>query len=143
MADVRRALDDGLFAGLQGNAALRDYGIWNTMPPAYDEAPRDLNGRMRPFVIFQQTDERMDSTFGSRTFASEYMVKAVSQSRWPKEASIVSALIDTAMEDISLTVSGFSHLWSVRIRSIPTVFEVVNGLPFTHVGGVWWLQEGA
>tara|TARA_Y100000310_G_scaffold316274_1_gene367773 strand:+ start:152 stop:583 length:432 start_codon:yes stop_codon:yes gene_type:complete len=143
VADVRKVLDDGLYAGLQAAAALRDYGIWNTMPPPYEESPRDRNGRMRPFIVFQQTDERMESTFGSRTFASEYMVKAVSQSRWPKEAATISSLIDTAMEDISLTVSGFTHLWAVRLRGFSLPVEVVDGLPFTSIGGIWWIQEGA
>ena len=135
MADVQKALDDGVFAVLKADSPLRPYGIYNTSVPEWVD--RDL-----PVIVFQLMDAPVESTFGSRGFLCEVMVKAISRSPWPKEASTISSLIDTVMEDASLTVSGFTHLWSVRNGSI-YFQEQINGINFVHSGGIWEMWEAA
>ncbi len=135
MADVQKVMDDTIYALLAADTSL-PYGVYNTEPPPFDETPKGEGGHENPIIIFQLLDDPIESTFGSRGFRCEYMVKAVSRSAWPEEASTISSLIDTAMEDASLTPTGFTALWSVRTGSI-RFNETTQGIKYTHIGGVF------
>ena len=142
MADVHNALDTAIYALLSADSTLNVYGIYNTSPPDFDEIPKGEQSHQLPIIIFQLMDAPIASTFGSRGFLCEYMVKAISRSRWPKEATAISSLIDTAMEDASLSVSGFTHLWSVRTGTI-YFQETSRQIIYTHAGGIFQLMEAA
>ena len=142
MADIQNVLDDAVFAKLQANATLRGYGIFNTFPPPMQERPRDENGRERPFVIFQYSGDRLDRTFDRRMFMTSYIVKGVSESAWPDEASRIASEIDDVLEDASLTVTGFTHIACLRDTGI-RFSEQVGGRTFTHAGAVYEIWEDA
>ena len=89
-----------------------------------------------PYVIFQIMSKLDEHSFNGRYANSLYMVKAVSQSEWPKEALDVDTEIDTVMEDASLTVTGFSPLLCRR-ESDFVMAETVNGQSWQHAGGVY------
>lgn len=142
MADVQKVLDDAVYAKLQANATLRGYGIYNTSPPTMQERPREEGGRELPFVIFQYSGDRLDRTFDRRMFICAYLVKAVSESPWPKEAARIADEIDTVLEDASLTVTGFTHVACLRDTGVRFT-EEVGGRIFTHAGAIYDIWEDA
>ena len=138
--DVQKVLDYAIFAVLQANSTLRGYGIYNTYPPTVDEVPKDANGRELPFIVFQFGSERIDRTFGRRDFICGYSVKGVAEGRWPMRAAVVSSQIDDVLEGASLTVSGFDHVVCYRTGGFRFP-EVVAGKSYTHVGGLYEIQQ--
>lgn len=89
-----------------------------------------------PYVIFQIMAKTDENSFNGRYANAIYMVKAVSQSEWPKEALDVDTQIDSVMEDASLTVSGYSNLLCRR-ESDFILAETVNGQIWQHAGGLY------
>ena len=90
-----------------------------------------------PIVVFQAMSKVDDYfSYTGRGGAAVYMVKAISRSPWPKEAGNIDTQIDSAMQDASLSITGFSLLMCRRESDIYLV-EDQGGVIYQHVGGLY------
>ena len=129
MANLRPNLDEAIYKKLDVTALLNAAtgGVFNTMAPP---------GAKPPYVIYQMLSKVDEHSFNGRFGNALYMVKAVSRSAWPKEAATVDTQIDTALEDASLTITGYTPLVCRREQDISYI-EERSGEVFHHVGGVY------
>ena len=85
-------------------------GVHNTTAPEHAQLPYVI------FQAFSKIDDYYSAT--KRGADALYMVKAISKSRWPKEANDIDTLIDTVLQDASLSISGFTLLCCRRQEDI-------------------------
>jgi len=136
MANLKPNLDTAMNAILNVASIVAEAtgGVYNTMAPEH---------AMPPYVIFQsfsKVDEYYSTT--KRGADAVYMVKAVSKSRWPKEASDIDTLIDNVLQDASLSITGFTLL-SCRRQEDFYLVEHEASETFQHVGGLYriWVNQ--
>ena len=129
MASLRTNLDAAIFAKLNVEAVhtAAPGGVFNTM------APQDAKP---PYVVFQAVSKVDDHSFSKRFAEALYQVKAVSRQPWPKEAADIDDDIDTALEDTTLTITGYTPLLCRREADIYLV-EQANGEVWHHIGGTY------
>lgn len=129
MASISTPLDTAIFTVLnvQTLHTVAPGGVHNGVAP---------KGTKAPFVVFQGMPAMHDYTFSKRFVDVLYQVKAISESPWPKEASDIDTVIDTILQDASLTITGYSALCCRREQDIKYP-EEVNGKQFFHVGGIY------
>jgi hypothetical protein len=130
MANLRVNLDTAVYDVLNVQAVTNEAlgGVFNMMAPS---------GVDTPFVIFQamsKVDEYFSYT--GRGAAAVYMVKAIDESRWPKVAADIDTQIDSAMQNASLSITGFSLL-ACRRESDVYLVEDQDGKVFQHIGGLY------
>jgi hypothetical protein len=129
MANARLQIDKALYSVLNVNDMLQDApgGVWNTLAPPDTELP---------YVVFQAMTKDDSHSFNGRYSEMVYMVKAVSKSRWPKEAMDVDTQIDTLLEDATLSITGFSQLLCRRETDI---YQPVTeaGQEYQQIGGMY------
>lgn len=116
------SLDDGAIIGGVFNKKARD----NTKPP---------------FVVFQFVSNIPYYTFGRRFGFGLYLVKGVSESPWPKEASDIDTQIDTLLQDTALTIAGFDQI-QCRRESEFDVEEEDGSIIWQHIGGIYRIEAG-
>ena len=129
MANARLNLDKAVYDKLNVQAVtnVATGGVYNGLAP---------KGASAPYVIFQAMSKVDEHTFSGRFANAVYMVKAVSRNPWPKEAMDVDTQVDTALEDASLSVSGYSALLCRRESDVYMV-EDDAGVIWHHVGGLY------
>ena len=129
MANARLNMDKALYDTLNTQTVneAAPGGVFNTLAP---------QGTLFPYIIFQLVSKIDDHTFNGRFAEAVYMVKAVADSPWPYAASTIDTAIDTALEDTSLTVTGYTHLLCRRTSDFDNV-EDLNGKIIHHVGGYY------
>ena len=129
MANARLNLDKAIFEKLNVSAVtnVATGGVYNTLAPKPATAP---------YVIFQAMSKLDEHSFNGRFVNAVYMVKAVSRNPWPKEAMDVDTQIDTALEDASLSITGYAHLLCRRESDIYLVEEEA-GVIWHHIGGLY------
>ena len=133
MANLRPNLDSAMHTTLNV-ASIVDVatgGVHNTTAPEHATLPYVI------FQAFSKVDDYYSAT--KRGADALYMVKAISKSRWPKEANDIDTLIDTVLQDASLSISGFTLLWCRRQEDIYLV-EHEASETFHHVGGLYRIQ---
>ncbi len=129
MANLRLNLDKAVYAKLNVTAVtnVATGGVFNTLAP---------KGTTAPYVIFQAMSKVDEHSFNGRFANAVYMAKAVSKQPWPKEALDVDTQIDTALEDASLSITGYTHLLCRRESDIYLV-EDDAGVVWHHIGGLY------
>lgn len=130
MANLRPNLDAALFAVLNVESliAVAPGGVFNQLAP---------EGTTPPYVIFQHASKADDYfAFTKRGAEAVYIVKAVSRSPWPKEASTIDTQIDTLLQDATLTITGYSRLYCRR-ESDFDLRENSDGEIYQHIGGLY------
>ena len=131
MANLRVNLDTAIFNVLNVAAVTNEAtgGVYNSLAPQTAEFP---------YVVFQAISKVDDywAYASGRGGNALYMVKAISQSPWPKAASDIDTQIDSVMQDASLSITGFSLLSCRREYDVYYV-EDANGATFQHVGGLY------
>ena len=129
MANFRLNVDKAVFDKLNTETVLATAkgGVFNSVAP---------RGAQPPFVVFQAMSKVDEHTFNGRFGNAIYLVKAVSESPWPKEAEDVDTVVDTALEDATLTITGYRALLCRRESDFSLV-EEIGGKTFTHVGGLY------
>ena len=135
MASLRSALDTAMFNALNvaGVLAAAPGGVYNTVAPA---------GAAPPYVVFQAVTKVDDYSFGARYAQATYQVIAVSRNPWPKEAADIDDDIDTALQDVALSITGYTAL---RCRRENDIYfqEEVGGVLYHKIGGGYriWADE--
>ena len=127
---MRVNLDTAVFEKLNIAAVMNEAtgGVFNMMAPA------DVD---TPFVVFQAMSKVDDYfSFTGRGGSALYMIKAVDESRWPKTASDIDTQIDTAMQDVALSITGHALLYCRRESDLYLV-EDQSGKMFQHIGGIY------
>ena len=130
MANLRVNLDTAVFDILNIEAVTNEAtgGVYNGVAP---------QGIDPPIVVFQAMSKVDDYfSYTGRGGAAVYMVKAISRSPWPKEAGNIDTQIDSAMQDASLSITGFSLLMCRRESDIYLV-EDQGGVIYQHIGGLY------
>ena len=130
MANLRVNLDTAVFDVLNIESITNEAtgGVFNGVAP---------QGIDPPIVVFQAMS-KVDDYFAytGRGAAAVYMVKAISRSPWPKEAGDIDTQIDSAMQDASLSITGYSLLMCRRESDIYLV-EDQGGVIYQHIGGLY------
>ncbi|MAH47029.1 hypothetical protein CMI37_14475 [Candidatus Pacearchaeota archaeon] len=130
MANFRDVVEDAIYSTLNVQSVLDKAtgGVWNTQVP---------NEQEPPWVVFQAMSKVDDDpTFTIRGVNALYMVKAVSDSPYPKEASAIDTLVDAVLRNASLSITGFSLLWCRRESDI-YLTEDRGGEFWTSTGGLY------
>lgn len=129
MANLRVNLDKAVYDKLNVTAVtnVATGGVFNTLAP---------QGTAPPYVLFQAMTKMDEHSFNGRFGNALYMVKAVSRSPWPKEALDIDTQIDTALEDASLSITGYTALLCRRESDI-YLTEDAGGVIWTHSGGLY------
>lgn len=129
MANARLQVDKAIFTALNVAAILEvaPGGVHNMVA---------RQGTPPPFVVFQAMSKEDEHTFNGRFANMVYMVKAVAKNTWPKTALDVDTVIDTTLEDATLTISGFTQLLCRRQSDIYFV-EEHGGDVWQHIGGLY------
>tara|TARA_Y100000310_G_scaffold152539_1_gene152029 strand:+ start:10121 stop:10537 length:417 start_codon:yes stop_codon:yes gene_type:complete len=134
MASLRSDLDTAMYDRLIGDSNLNVYPIRNGL--LADDDPL-------PAIVFawQDGDANLGRTFSVRGWEATYLVKAISESRWPKEASDIEDLIDDRLEGSTLTVTGFTHVVCMRGADVAFPELGPGGREFQHIGSLWTVME--
>ncbi len=136
MANLRPNLDTAVF-NLLNVSAVTDVatgGVHNTFTQP---------GVKPPFVIFQAFGIPYIRTLGKRFGRATYLVKGVSESRWPKEAAEIDTEIDLVMEDASPTIAGYNFVTGMCLRTEDFYLtEESGGKIWTHQGGLYLIEAG-
>ena len=130
MANLRVNLDEAVFAKLNVETVTNEAtgGVFNMIAPQ-DTPP--------PYVVFQAMSKVDDYfAFTGRGGSALYMVKVIDRSAWPKAAADIDTQIDTAMQDVTLSITRHSQLYCRRESDLYLV-EDVNGVMYQHVGGMY------
>lgn len=130
MANLRPNLDAALFTVLNVSSLtnLATGGVFNSIAPQ-DTAP--------PYVVYQSFSKVDDYyAFSKRGGDALYMVKAVTQTPWPKDAATIDSQIDTLLQDATLSITGFTQFVCRRESDIYLV-ENVGGEVYQHQGGMY------
>ena len=129
MANARQEIDKAVLAKLNTATVLTTAkgGVFNTLAP---------KGALSPFVVFQAMSKIDEHSFNGRFANAVYMVKAVSRSQSPKEAQDVDTVIDSTMEDASLSITGFTPLLCRRESDLYLVEPDGSDL-WHHIGGLY------
>ncbi len=131
MANLRAELDIALFPVLNVAAItnLATGGVHNTQALPESDFP---------YVIYQYISKVDDyATYTIRSGQALYMVKALSDKPWPKEALDIDTQIDIALQDTALTITGFTQLRFRRENDMPSFIEDLGGKTIHHVGGIY------
>lgn len=129
MANARLQVDKAMFAALNVQTVLgvAPGGVHNSMAP---------QGTQPPYVIFQAMSKDDVHCFALRGAEMVYMVKAVTKHPWPKGAMDIDTVLDTALEDAALSITGYNHLLCRRQSDI-YLTEESGGEIWQHVGGLY------
>lgn len=130
MADTS-AVDAAVLAALSGDAtllALMTDGVF------WDVAPNGLT----KFVIVSQVAHEDENAFSGRTFESIlYLVKAVDRSAAGSDVKTAAARIDTLLQDVALTITGYAHSLTRRLERVryTEVDDIDLNIRWQHRGG--------
>lgn len=131
MANLRAELDIALFPVLNVAAItnLATGGVHNTQA---------LPDSDFPYVIYQYISKiDVYATYTIRSGEAIYMVKALSDKPWPKEALDIDTQIDAALQDANLSISGFTQLRCRRENDMPSLIEDLGGKTIHQIGGIY------
>ena len=130
MANLRVNLDTAVYDKLNVESVTNEAtgGVFNLMAPT---------GVDTPFVVFQAVSKLDDYfSFTGRAGNSLYMIKAIDESSWPKGAADIDTQIDSVMQDVALSISGYGLFYCRRESDIYLVDDQA-GKVFQHVGGMY------
>ena len=130
MANFRDEVEKAIYDTLNVSSVLDEAtgGIWNTHVPPNVKPP---------CVVFQHISKLDDyPSFTIRGVGALYQIKVVSDSPWPKAAIAIDTLIDSVMQDASLSMSSYSLLWCRRESDINLPEERGSEM-WSGVGGLW------
>ncbi len=136
MANLRPNLDAAVLALLDVTAvqAVATGGIYNSLAP---------RGVSPPYVIFQAFANPYNRTFGIRFSRAIYLIKGVSNSKWPKEAAEIDTEIDLVMENATPVISGYNFVTGMCKREEDFyLVEESGGSVWTHQGGMYLIEAG-
>lgn len=127
------ALETGLYSILSGNSALTtELGgtlIYNKQAP---------QGPGTKFVVFNWAGGGDENLTPHRTRNVVYTVQAVATTQ--AQAATLDRLIDAALHEKTLTVSGWTNFWTAREDDISYVEQDAGGNPIFHVGAQYRIR---
>lgn len=100
-------------------------GVYDSLAP---------QGTAVPYVIFQQQVGLDDYAFGDwRSRQMDYVIKAVSDRRYPHQARQIYTTAHANVQDAPLSISGYALM---RLRRLRT-FEERDTDGYIHTGGIY------
>ena len=127
----------GLFNKLTGATALTGLLTGGTASPSIyqDLAPE---GAVPPYVVFNaQSPSVPQYTYTGVAFENTiYQVKGVTQGPSKSAGGTIAHQIDAALDDQAVSVSGYTLLKCRRLQDVDYT-EVVSGVRFSHIGGLF------
>jgi hypothetical protein len=131
------AVDVALMSKLQGAAAVTSAapgGVYQDVAP---------HGIAEPFVIVTLQAHTDDyATDGGHHEVGRYLVKAVGQGTQSAAVASAAAAIHAALQDVTLTIAGYSHMLCHREERIRYV-EVDGAVRWQHRGGIYAVWASA
>lgn len=134
------ALRDAIIAALKDDAEIAELatgGIWPGLPPkgaaSYPFITVTAQRAPKPERVFRGNSTPAD---GIAFEAATYLVKVVDKSTSPKRASDLNALIRTALDGQTITVTGYtliSLLWAGDV----SYSELEDSTHYQHEGGLY------
>lgn len=124
------ALETGLYSKLSGNGALiAELGgtlIYNKLAP---------QGTTGAYVVFQWQGGGPENDTPTESRSVLYTVRAIADTQ--AKAATLDGLIDGALHNQALTISGFSNYWTAREQDINLVELTAGAQPKYHIGGIY------
>lgn len=119
------AIGSALYSALGGTAGTVYYGL----------APQ---GQQPPYLVFERSTATDEYVFGTADYgvSAEYVVKAVSNRRWPDEAEVRYTAAHALIQNKALTVTGYTALRCQR--RVTLEYRDPDG--YWHVGGVYRVE---
>lgn len=136
---IRGALDTAIYAKLNVSSVttLATGGVHNqSIPESVGDSPA---------VVFDMMTESIDQGSDSEHYENVYLVKAVVRENYPNLASDIDAACKTILNNTSLTISGWTHLRTLRESAAPPSEEMESGETWQHIGGlyrIWSVRPG-
>lgn len=131
MDAIREALYDQI-TGAAGVTSLlgESGGVYHRRAP---------DAAVPPYVIFHRQSSTAGWTFGGERLDTElWLVKAVDHADSAAAAEAVAQALDAALNDVTLTIAGYTHLF-LRLASKFDMGEEDGGRQFHHSGGLYRL----
>lgn len=131
-----------VYNALTGSTALTTLLAGGTASQSVfqDLAPE---GATAPYVVYQTQSPSMPQYVFSRVAYENtiYAVRGVTQGPSKAAGGTIAAKIDAALNDATLTVSGYTFLKCRRLQDID-YGEIVAGVRVSHIGGAYrvWAQ---
>ncbi len=129
-----RALDAAIRTRLSGDAtlvALATGGIHRFVIPDATANPAVVFGQQSGVPEYTHTREAVKSLL--------YLVKGVSKSLSPDIAAQIDARCRTLLQDVALTVAGYTTIYC-RYDSDIEFIEEINGVVWQHVGALYRVE---
>lgn len=125
-------VDVAIFNALAGSAALVSAlggtAIYQWIAPENSDPP---------YVIFNQQSGTPVHTFGGVAIENDvYTVRAVTAGPSAAQAGTIAGLIDAALADKPLSITGFNHLFLRRVSDVDFP-ELVSGIRYSHRGATY------
>ena len=93
-------------------------------------------GATPPYAIRQMQAAQADYTFNTDNLTADYVLKVVSNRRWPSEARLVYGHLHDALQDSALSVSGYTLMRCRRSALI----EYRDSDEYWHSGGMYTVE---
>lgn len=126
------AFDVAIYNALAGNSALTTAlggtAIFQWMAPQNTDPP---------YVVYNKQAGTPQHTFGGVAYENDlYTVRAVTAGPSASQAGTIARLIDAALADKALTITGYAHLFLRRVSDVDYP-EVVAGQRHQHQGAMY------
>lgn len=131
------ALEAALKTKLSANGTISAQatgGVWNTIR---------AQGGAFPVVVFRMVSHQDGQTFSSDGVENATVdVKVICEDSASSMLGTIADAIHTALERQALTITGYSHLQTLRTGRIAFP-EVVDGVTYWHQGGTYkiWMAK--
>ena len=109
--------------------AAGSYGVYDSIAP---------QNAALPYVVFQQQAWGVEALDPRRREDAYVSIRAISQTGFAQAGSI-DAAIDTAFDNMPLSVSGHTNIWLKRTEQIRYV-ETADDKRYYHQGGIYRIR---
>ncbi|MCR4339333.1 MAG: DUF3168 domain-containing protein [Gemmatimonadaceae bacterium] len=136
MATSMNPVQAGIFSKLAGASGLTGLLAAGTAGVFFNVAPENQNP---PYVVFNEQSPSVPIyTMGGVKFENAiYQVKAVTQSNSALSAGTIADQIDAALQDTTLTVTGYTHHFLRRTQNVDYTELGPAGTKFQHRGALY------
>lgn len=127
-------IDAALYTKITGTAAIT--GLLASATAVFNHlAPQSTD---EPYVVFGQQAAVPEFTFGGVAYETlTYMVKGVTKGPSGKVAGSIASQVDAALNDGTLTISGYSLMYCRRASAIDYVEAGPAGVVYHHRGALY------
>jgi hypothetical protein len=126
VSEPTQAIANALYTALTTALGANVTGVFPGVAP---------EGTAAPYVTYQKADGFDRRVFRARaTVWTEWLVKAWDEGDSVARAQAIAALVDGALDEQTLTVSGWTTICCRRVRALPDMAEEASGLIVRSAG---------